>query len=128
MNYYYSKSVKGNFDQVLKRVINALNEEAFGIITDIDVQHTLQAKLGVTFKKYRILGACNPLFAHKALLTEDKIGTMLPCNVIVQEKNENEIEVAAINPVLSMQAVKNTVLEDIAGQVEHTLKKAIDQI
>lgn len=128
MSYYFNKTVKGSFDQVVNRVSDALKEEGFGILTDIDVRQTLQKKLGVTFRNYRILGACNPLFAHKALLTEDKIGTMLPCNVIVQEVTEGSSEVAVIDPIASMRAVDNTALQDIAGQVQQKLRNVVEQL
>lgn len=128
MEYYFSKTVEGSFEQVVDRVREALKDEGFGVLTDIDVQQTLQKKLNVTFRKYRILGACNPLFAHKALLTEDKIGTMLPCNVVVQEENPDRIQVAAINPVASMQAVDNMALKDLAGQVKQKLRKVVARL
>jgi len=128
MDYYFSKTVEGTFEQVIERVREALKGEGFGVLTDIDVQQTLRKKLDVPFKKYRILGACNPLFAHRALLTEDKIGTMLPCNVVVQEDGPNSIQVAAIDPVASMQAVDNMVLKDLAGQVKQKLRRVVDKV
>jgi len=128
MKYYFSKNIKASFDDVLVRTKDALKAEGFGILTEIDVQNTLKKKLNVDFRKYRILGACNPPFAYKALQVEDKIGTMLPCNVIVQEIAEGEIEVAAIDPVASMQAVENESLNEIALQVQQKLKNAIEAI
>lgn len=128
MSYYFNATVAGNFGDVVQKTTEALKKEGFGVLTDIDVTATLKKKLGVDFKKYRILGACNPPFAFKALQAEDKIGTMLPCNVIVQEIADGEIEVAAIDPIASMQAIKNPDLCDIADQVQRKLKKVIDSL
>lgn len=128
MSYYFNATVAGNFGDVVQKTTEALKKEGFGVLTDIDVTATLKKKLGVDFKKYRILGACNPPFAFKALQAEDKIGTMLPCNVIVQEIADGEIEVAAIDPIASMQAIKNPDLRDIADQVQRKLKKVIDSL
>jgi uncharacterized protein (DUF302 family) len=126
MAYYFSKTLDIPFDEAVTRVMNELKKEGFGILTDIDVQKTLKSKLDVDFRKYRILGACNPPFAYKALLAEDKIGTMLPCNVIVQEIGESKVEIAAVDPIASMQAVQNPSLGEIAAQVQAKLKKVID--
>ena len=128
MSYYFSKKIRGSFDDTLDKVIGSLKEEGFGILTEIDVQATLKKKLDVDFHRYRILGACNPPFAYKALQTEDKIGTMLPCNVIVQEKEEGEIEVAAVDPVASMKAVENPDLLKIAQQVQEKLKRVVTSL
>ena len=128
MKYYFSKTVTLSFDDAIEKVMAELKKEGFGILTDIDVRQTLKKKLDVDFKKYRILGACNPPFAYKALQVEDKIGTMLPCNVIVQEIVEGQVEVAAIDPVVSMQAVANPALKDVAEQVQGKLKKVIESI
>jgi uncharacterized protein (DUF302 family) len=128
MNYYFNKTVTGNFEDIVQKTTKALKEEGFGVLTDIDVTATLKKKLGVDFKKYRILGACNPPFAFKALQAEDKIGTMLPCNVIVQEIADGKIEVAAIDPIASMQAIKNPDLLEIADQVQMKLKRVIDNL
>lgn len=128
MNYYFNTTVAGNFEDIVKKTTEALMEEGFGVLTDIDVTATLKKKLDVDFKKYRILGACNPPFAFKALLAEDKIGTMLPCNVIVQEIADGEIEVAAIDPIASMQAINNPELEGIANQIQEKLKKVINSL
>lgn len=128
MKYYFNKTIKGTFDEVIQKVTKELKEEGFGILTDIDIQETLKKKLDVNFKKYRILGACNPPFAHKALLAEDKIGTMLPCNVIVQELETGVIEVAAVNPMASMQAVQNEKLNDIANEITTMLEKVINKL
>ena len=125
MSYYFSKLLGLPFDDALLKVTEDLKKEGFGIITEIDVKETLKKKLNVDFKKYRILGACNPSFAYQALQAEDKIGTMLPCNVIVQETPEGKTEVAAIDPIVSMQAIKNPKLQDVAEQVRNKLKKVI---
>jgi uncharacterized protein (DUF302 family) len=128
MSYYFCRTLKGSFEEVENKVRRSLGEEGFGVLTEIDVQETLKKKLDIDFRKYKILGACNPPFAYKALQVEDKIGTMLPCNVIVQEVNDEEVEVAAIDPVASMQAVKNEALQPVVEQVQQKLKKVIDKI
>jgi uncharacterized protein (DUF302 family) len=125
MSYYFSQKIRGSFDEVREKVIASLKEEGFGILTEIDVKQTLKKKLDVDFHNYKILGACNPPFAYKALQAENKIGTMLPCNVIVQEEKEGEIEVAAVDPVASMKAVDNPDLFGIAQQVREKLKKVV---
>jgi len=125
MSYYFNKKIMGSFDGVLGKVIASLKEEGFGILTEIDVKETLKKKLDVDFHRYKILGACNPQFAYKALKAEDKIGTMLPCNVIVQEISEGQTEVAAVDPVASMRAVENPSLLEIAKQVQEKLKKVV---
>jgi len=118
MPYYYSKKLNNvAFDQAIEKVTAALKEEGFGVLTEIDVTATLKKKLDVDFKPYRILGACNPGFAHKALQAEDKIGAMLPCNVIVQQQDKNSVEVSVVDPVASMQAVENEGLGKIAGDI-----------
>jgi uncharacterized protein (DUF302 family) len=128
MSYYFSRKVGGSFDEVEKRTRTALKKEGFGILTEIDVKETLKNKLDVDFRSYLILGACNPPFAYKALVAEDKIGTMLPCNVIVQEIGENDIEVSAVDPVASMKAIENQELYGIATQVQVKLKNVVDNI
>jgi uncharacterized protein (DUF302 family) len=128
MNYYFSKTSNLLFDEVILRVESELKKEGFGILTEIDVQATLKKKLGVDFKKYKILGACNPPLAFKALKAEDKIGTMLPCNVIVQELESGETEVSVVDPVASMQAVKNPQLGPIAVKVRNKLRSVIQNI
>lgn len=128
MRYYFSKTLEMPFDDAVDRVIEELKKEGFGILTDIDVKATLKKKLNVDFKNYRILGACNPPFAYQALQAEDKIGTMLPCNVIVQEGAGGHVEVSAIDPIASMQAVKNPKLEGVAQQVQAKLKRVIDNL
>lgn len=125
MAYYYSKTVKDSFDEAVSRITKALKEEGFGILTEIDVQETLKKKLDVDFRKYRILGACNPPFAYKALQAEDKVGIMLPCNVIVQETADGDVEIAAVDPLASMKAIDNPELRKIAETIGHKLKKAI---
>lgn len=128
MKYYFNKTLNGTFEEVIEKVTKELKEEGFGILTEIDVKETLKKKLDVNFKKYRILGACNPPYAHKALLAEDKIGTMLPCNVIVQEIEEGVIEVAAVNPMASMQAVENEKLNEIANEITAMLENVIEKL
>jgi uncharacterized protein (DUF302 family) len=128
MIYYFSKILNTSFDDAIQKVTLGLKKAGFGILTDIDVQQTLKKKLNVNFRKYRILGACNPPFAYKALQLEDKIGTMLPCDVVVQENSDGKVEVAAINPVASMQAVQNQGLRDVADQVQSKLKGVIDNL
>ena len=128
MSYYFSKTLNVPFDEAVERVTEELKKEGFGILTDIDVKATLKKKLDVDFKKYRILGACNPPFAYRALQAEDKIGTMLPCNVIVQEHTEGSVEVSAIDPVASMQAIRNPKLQDIAEQIQAKLKAVIGNL
>ena len=125
MDYYFNKTVQADLDEAVERVTAALKEEGFGVLTEIDVKATMKKKLDIDFRPYRILGACNPPFAHKALEAEDKIGTMLPCNVIVQEISPGKSEVAAINPIASMQAVKNPALEDVATEITERLKRVV---
>jgi uncharacterized protein (DUF302 family) len=125
MQYSFNKILDMQFDDAINRVTDELKKEGFGILTDIDVQATLKKKLDVDFRKYRILGACNPPFAYKALLAESRIGTMLPCNVTVQEIEPGKIEVSAIDPIASMQAIENPGLRDIADQVQVKLNKVI---
>jgi uncharacterized protein (DUF302 family) len=126
MSYYFAKTVALPFDEAVDRVKAELKKDGFGVLTDIDVRKTLNEKLGVNFRKYRILGACNAPYAYKALLAEDKNGTMLPCNVIVQEHADGRVEVAAIDPVASMQAVGNPALEPVGAEVRAKLKHVID--
>tara|TARA_R110002050_G_scaffold200990_1_gene336058 strand:- start:5029 stop:5457 length:429 start_codon:yes stop_codon:yes gene_type:complete len=128
MSYYFNKTINGTFEEVIDKVTKGLKEEGFGILTDIDISATLKKKLDVDFKKYRILGACNPPYAYKALQAEDKIGTMLPCNVIVQEVEAGIIEVAAVNPMASMQAVENEELNDVANEITAMLENVIEKL
>ncbi|SRR5690554_98108 len=128
MSYYHSTLLKNkSFDQAIDLITESLKEEGFGILTEIDVRATMKKKLDIDFRPYKILGACNPPFAYKALQAEEKIGTMLPCNVIVQEL-EHGIEVSAVDPVASMQAVGNEDLSKIAGEVRDRLINAINRI
>jgi len=128
MSYYFSKTIHDSYENALERVIDSLKKEGFGVLTEIDVKETLKKKLEVDFQKYKILGACNPPFAYKALKAENKIGTMLPCNVIVQEISEGEVEVAAVDPVASMRAIDNQDLLEIAKQVQEKLKKVVSDV
>lgn len=128
MPYYFNTTLPTSFDDAVARTVLALKAEGFGIISEIDVQETLRDKIGVAFRRYKILGACNPKLAHKALELEDKIGTMLPCNVVVQELDAGCVEVAAIDPVASMQAVDNPGLKDAAAEVAQRLKRAIGRV
>lgn len=128
MSYYYSRKLDMSFDEAIQRVTAALKGEGFGVLTEIDVKGTLKKKLDVDFRPYRILGACNPPYAHRALLAEDKIGTMLPCNVIVQEHDGGVIEVAAVDPVASMQAITNPALEEVATEIRTRLRRAVDSL
>ncbi len=128
MSYYFSRIVDLPFDEAIDRVTEELKKQGFGVLTDIDVKATMKAKLGVDFRNYRILGACNPPYAHEALLAEDKIGTMLPCNVILQQTAAGSVEVAAIDPIASMQAVQNPALASIAAEVQAKLKRVVDNL
>jgi len=128
LSYYNSKTLQISFDEAIARVTEALQSEGFGILTEIDVQATLKKKLDVEFRPYKILGACNPPFAYQALQAEERIGTMLPCNVIVQDKGTDGIEVAAVDPIASMQAVGNSDLADIAKQVQAKLRAVIETL
>ena len=128
MNYYFAKTLTVGFDEAVRRAIDGLKEEGFGIITDIDVKDTLKKKINIDFRNYRILGACNPMLAHEALQLENKVGTMLPCNVVVQDMGAGRVEVAAIDPVASMLAIENSQLKQAAAQVQAKLKKVIDNL
>ncbi|SHG36655.1 Uncharacterized conserved protein, DUF302 family [Fodinibius roseus] len=128
MKYFTSKTTDRSYEQAIADVTELLKEEGFGVLTEIDVKETLKKKLDVDFKKYKILGACNPNFAHQALQAEDKIGVMLPCNVIVEEHEDGTVEVSAVDPVASMQAVDNDKLQPIAEQVRANLKKVINKL
>lgn len=128
MSYYFTKTVSQSFGETIAAVVDELKREGFGIITEIDVQKTLKGKLDVDFRKYRILGACNPALAYQALQAEDNIGLLLPCNVIVQEKAEGGVEVSAIDPIVTMKAVQNPELAAVAQKVQTKLKQVIDRI
>ena len=126
MSYYFSKVVNDRFDDAVERVTARLAEAGFGVLTTIDVSATLKKKVDVDMPRYTILGACNPGFAHKALQAENKIGTMLPCNVVVQETADGKVEVAAVDPVASMASIENASLGEIAQQVQGMLKDVIE--
>ena len=128
MDYHISKTLAGDFDDIVERATEALAAEGFGVLTQIDVKATLKKKLDVDFRPYLILGACNPGYAHQALLAEDKVGTMLPCNVVVQERDGGEIEVSAVDPIASMAAIDNPALGKMASEVQAKLRKVIAAI
>ena len=128
MSYYFSKTIQASFDEAIVRATESLKTEGFGVLTEIKIHDKLKEKLGVDFQRYTILGACNPAFAYKALQAENKIGTMLPCNVIVQDLGNGKIEVAAVNPIESMKAIENPELGSVANQVTEMLKRVIDQL
>lgn len=128
MSYYFAKTLTVGFDEAVQRTTEALKREGFGIITEIDIKDTFKKKLNADFRDYRILGACNPALAHEALEIEDKVGTMLPCNVVVQDCGGGRTEVAAIDPVASMQAIDNPHLRSAAEQVQAKLRKVIDSL
>jgi uncharacterized protein (DUF302 family) len=128
VNYYFAKTLPIDFDDAVRRAIDALKAEGFGIVTEIDIQDTLKKKINVEFRRYRILGACNPILAHEALQIEDKVGTMLPCNVVVQDVGGGRTEVAAIDPVASMQAIDNPRLKDAATGVQAKLRRVIENL
>ncbi len=127
MSYYYSRKIKLSFDKTIEVVTKALEEEGFGVLTQIDVKATLKQKLDVDFRNYIILGACNPAFAYKALQAEFQVGTMLPCNVVIQE-SEVGVEIAAVDPVASMQAIDNPKLGEIAGEIRERLRRVVDSL
>ena len=128
MEYYFSKTINDSFENAIEKVTAALKMEGFGVLTEIDLKATLKKKLDVDFYNYTILGACNPASAYKALLAEDKIGTMLPCNVIVQEKVKGQVEVSAVDPAASMQAVESAALGEIATEIRDKLQKVINTL
>jgi len=128
MNYYFSKTLNRSFDEAVDKVTQSLKAEGFGVLTEIDVKSTMKNKLDVDFRNYKILGACNPQLAYEALQSERMIGAMLPCNVVVQETEDGRVEVAAVDPAASMQAVKNEKLAGTALQVQTKLKNVIDSL
>ena len=128
MTYHFSKTLKASFEEAISRTIESLKKEGFGVLTEIDVKATLKEKLDVDFRNYRILGACNPPLAYRALQAEDKIGLVLPCNVIVQELAPGSVEVAAFDPLVAMAAVGNPKLTDVATEVQAKLKAVIDSL
>jgi len=128
MSYFFSRTLDMSFDEVVAQVTEELKKEGFGVLTEIDVRATLKKKLDVDFRNYRILGACNPPYAYRALEAEDKIGAMLPCNVIVQETAGGGVEVAAVDPIASMRAIENPALAEIALEVQAKLKQVVDSL
>ncbi len=128
MKYYFEKQLETDFETAVAKSKEALKSEGFGVLSEIDIQEKLREKLGVDFRKYKILGACNPAYAYKALQKENKIGVMLPCNVIIQETADGKIEVAAVDPVASMAAIENPGLKEIAGNIREKLKTVIDNL
>jgi uncharacterized protein (DUF302 family) len=128
MSYYFGKKLQMPFDEAIEHVTQELEKDGFGVLTQIDVQATLKKKLDVDFRPYRILGTCNPPFAYRALMAEDKIGTMLPCNVIVQETGDGSVEVAAVDPIASMRAIDNPGLGEIALQVQAKLRQVVERL
>lgn len=128
MSYYFLKVLDRDFDKAIDDVTEALKSEGFGVLTQIDVSTTLKNKLDVDFRRYHILGACNPAYAHKALSEEDKVGTMLPCNVIVQQLDDGKVEVAAVDPIASMSGIDNPKLAGIATEVQGKLKKVVESL
>jgi uncharacterized protein (DUF302 family) len=128
MDYYFTKMLDASFDETVQRTTDSLRTEGFGIISEINLHEKLKEKLGIGFKKYRILGACNPGYAYKALMIEEKIGTMLPCNVIVIDQGNGKTEVSAVNPVASMMAIQNNDLESIALEITDKLKRVIESL
>lgn len=126
MNYYFSTLLQANFQETIEKTTEALKKEGFGIVSEIDMQSKLKEKLGVDFKAYKILGACNPTFAYKALLAEEKIGTMLPCNVVIIDQGNQNTEVAAIHPFASMIAIENPALELLSNEIAEKLKRMIE--
>ena len=128
MSYHFSKKLQVSFDEAIDRVMAALQAEGFGVLTEIDVKETLKKKLDVDFRKYRILGACNPPLAYQALQLENKIGAMLPCNVLVQETDDGQVEVSAVDPVASMQAIDNPALGEVAQTVRSKLRGIVEAL
>ncbi len=128
MAYYYSKTLRTSFDDAVEKVTAALFTEGFGVISEVDLHKKIKVKLGVDFKRYRILGACNPAYSYRALQAEDKIGVMLPCNVLVIEQGEGNIEIAAVNPAEAMSVVRNEALNQVAAEVDAKLSRALESL
>lgn len=129
MSYYINKILTGkSFDEAIELVTAELKEEGFGVLTEIDVKETFKKKLDVDFKKYKILGACNPKYAYKSIQSEDKMGVLLPCNVVVEEHENGEIEVSAVDPIMVMSVVKNKTVEDVANEVQQKLTNVINNL
>jgi uncharacterized protein (DUF302 family) len=126
MEYYFSTILQTSFSNAETKVIEALKTEGFGVLTEIDMQSKLKEKLGIDFKKYKILGACNPSFAYKALQVEEKVGVMLPCNTLLIDKENGTVEVVVIHPIASMMAIQNPALEILAKEITEKLKRVID--
>ncbi len=128
MKYFYSRKLNGSFDETIETIKEELKKEGFGVLSDVNVKELFKARINVDFRKYRILGACNPVFSHKALIEEDWVGTMLPCNIIVQEREDGLIEVSAVDPVVSMLAIDNDPLKVIAAQIGEKLVQVVDRL
>lgn len=128
MSYYFSKIVTGDWQKIKENVIAKLKEQGFGVLTEIDMKTTLKNKIGVDIMRYEILGACNPPFAYQAVTAEENIGLMLPCNVVLKEVGDDQVEVSAVDPIASMQAVKNDSLGEVAQQVQDKLKQFIETL
>jgi uncharacterized protein (DUF302 family) len=128
MAYYFSKTIRSTFDKAVEKVTAALATEGFGVISEVDLHEKIKYKLGVDFKKYRILGACNPAYSYRALQAEDKIGIMLPCNALVIDQGDNNMEIAVVNPADAMISVDNDVVKEVASEVGEKLRKALDHI
>jgi uncharacterized protein (DUF302 family) len=128
MEYYFTKTLTASFDEAIQHVTDSLKTEGFGIISEINMHEKFKEKLGIDFRKYRILGACNPAYAYKALQAEEKVGTMLPCNVIVIDKENGQTEISVVNPIASMMAIRNPELELIASEVTEKLKRVIEAL
>lgn len=128
MAYYFSRTLETSFDDAVEKVTAALFAEGFGVISEVDLHEKIKYKLGIDFKRYRILGACNPAYSYKALQAEDKIGVMLPCNVLVIEQGDNSIEIAAVNPADAMKAVNNETVSQLAEEVGVKLRQALDRL
>jgi uncharacterized protein (DUF302 family) len=128
MEYHFSKLLQASFDEAVLRTTESLKKEGFGVISEINIHEKFKEKLGVDFKQYRILGACSPSHAYKALSVEDKIGTMLPCNVLVIDQGNGQTEVSAVNPLASMMAIQNPGLEPIAVDITERLQRVIGNL
>ncbi|RLD31336.1 MAG: hypothetical protein DRI73_08915 [Bacteroidetes bacterium] len=128
MNYYFSRKIEGNLDQIIEKIAEGLKEEGFGILSDINIKDLFKQKINVEFRPYRILGACNPVFSNKAITAEDRAGLMLPCNFVVQEMGDGLVDVSVVDPVASMTAIDNTTLKDIASQIREKLIFIVDEL
>jgi uncharacterized protein (DUF302 family) len=128
MKYYNTKIVDYSYDEALVKVAEELKKEGFGVLTEIDVKETLKNKIDVDFRRYKIMGACNPSFAHKAISTEDNLGVLLPCNFVVQENKDGKTQISSVNPLISMQSVENANLEPIAKEVSEKLSRVMSNL